>query len=277
MRAWLNGKLLESPQDPALSILDHGLVVGDGVFETVKIEDGRPFALTRHLDRLARSARGLGIGEPDLGAVREGVAATIEGQELDFGRLRITVTSGPGPLGSPRGSGPMSHVVVTEPAKRPPSVTSVVTVDWPRNERGALAGLKTTSYAENALMIEHAHDLGASEALMPNTVGDLCEGTGSNVMYVMGETLVTPTLASGCLAGVTRALVLEWCAGELDVVERDAPLEVLEEADEVLLVGTTRDVQAVSRVDERELPAPGPVTRKAQEIWAREAVKSVDP
>ncbi len=277
MRAWLNGNLLESPQDPALSILDHGLVVGDGVFETVKVEDGRPFALTRHLDRLVRSATGMGLDEPDVGAIREGVAATIDGQDLPFGRVRITVTSGRGPLGSPRGDGPSTYVVVTEPVERPPATTAVVTVPWPRNERGALAGLKTTSYAENALMIEHARARGASEALMPNTVGDLCEGTGSNVMYVLGEQLVTPTLGSGCLAGVTRALVLEWCAGELDVVERDAPIEVLQEADEVLLVGTTRDVQAVVRVDDRELDGPGPVTRRAQEIWARRAPEDVDP
>ncbi len=71
--------------------------------------------------------------------------------------------------------------------------------------------------------------------------------------------------------------MLEWCADELDVVERDAPIDVLQTADEVILVGTTRDVQGISRVDERELPAPGPVTRRAQEIWAREAAKDVDP
>ena len=117
---------------------------------------------------------------------------------------------------------------------------------------------------------------------MPNTLGQLCEGTGSNIMYVIGDQLVTPTLGAGPLAGVTRALVLDWCAGELDVVERDAPIEVLQEADEVILVGTTRDVQAISHVlhehgDDRELAAPGPITLKAQEIWARESAKGIDP
>jgi branched-chain amino acid aminotransferase len=278
MRTWLNGRLLQSPDEPAISAVDHGLVVGDGVFETIKIEGGRPFALTRHLDRLGRSARGLGIGEPDVGAVREGVAATMDAQdEIAFGRIRVTVTSGAGPLGSPRGGGALTTVVASEPCDRPPSVSSIVTVPWVRNERGALVGLKTTSYAENALMIEHAHARGASEAVMANTVGLLCEGTGSNVMYVLGGTLVTPTLDAGPLAGITRALVLEWCAGELDVVERDAPLSVLQEAAEVILVGTTRDVQAIGRVDDRELPAPGPVTRRAQEIWARGAQENVDP
>lgn len=277
MRTWLNGRLLESPDEPSISALDHGIVVGDGVFETIQINADRPFALTRHLDRLVRSAEGLGIGTPDVGAVREGIAATMDGQAIDFGRIRVTVTSGAGPLGSPRGSGALTHVVVSEPSQRPPSVASVVTVPWPRNERGALSGLKTTSYAENALMIEHALARGASEAILPNTLGQLCEGTGSNVMYVIGERLITPTLAAGPLAGVTRALVLEWCAGEIDVVEHDAPIEILQSADEVILVGTTRDVQAISRVDDRELDAPGPVTRRAQEIWAREFARHVDP
>jgi branched-chain amino acid aminotransferase len=277
MRTWVDGRVLQSPDEPAISALDHGMIVGDGVFETVKIEDDQPFALTRHLDRLVRSATGLGIGEPDLGAVRDGIAATMDGQKISFGRIRVTVTSGPGPLGSPRGSGRLTHTVVSEPCERPPSVSSIVTVPWPRNERGALTGLKTTSYAENALMVEHARARGASEAVMPNTRGELCEGTGSNIMYVVGDRLVTPTLAAGPLAGVTRALVLQWCAGEIDVVEQDAPIDVLQDADEVILVGTTRDVQAIARVDDRELAAPGPVTRRAQEIWAREASKDVDP
>lgn len=253
------------------------MIVGDGVFETVAVNHGEPFALTRHLDRLVRSAQGLGIGEPDVAAVREGIAATMEGQEIPFGRIRITVTSGPGPLGSPRGHSGLTTTVITEPCPKPPPTSAFVTVPWSRNERGALAGLKTTSYAENAKMVEYALARDASEAVMPNTQGLLCEGTGSNVFYVLGDTLITPTLDSGCLAGVTRALVLQWCAGELDVVERDAPIKVLAEADEVMLVGTTRDVQGISRVDDRELQAPGPITRKAQVIWARESVKDVDP
>ena len=277
MRAWANGQLLKTPGTPVISVLDHGMIVGDGVFETVAVNHSQPFALTRHLDRLVRSAEGLGIGQPDISAIREGVAATIEGQDSPFGRIRITVTSGPGPLGSPRGHSGLTTTVITEPCPKPPATSAIVTVPWPRNERGALAGLKTTSYAENAKMVEFALARGASEAVMPNTQGHLCEGTGSNIFYVRGDTLITPTLDSGCLAGVTRALVLQWCASEMDVVERDAPIEVLAEADEVILVGTTRDVQGIERVDARALAAPGPVTKRAQEIWAHESVKGVDP
>src|SRR5690606_10840205 len=103
------------------------------------------------------------------------------------------------------------------------------------------------------------------------------EGTGSNIFYVVGEQLVTPTLHAGPLAGVTRALVLEWCADELDVGERDAPTDVPESADGVILVGTPRDGPAMSSVDGRERRAPGPVPRRAQGIWAREAAKGIDP
>ncbi len=277
MKAWLNGELLQFPNDRALSVLDHGVVVGDGVFETAAVIDGRPFALTRHLERLATSAEGLGIGRPDLDLVREGVERTLEGQDLPFGRVRITVTSGAGPLGSPRGDAGLTHIVVTEPAERPPEVSSIVTVPWTRNEHGALAGLKTTSYAENAKMVEYARARGASEAVMANTRGDLCEGTGSNIMYVLDGQIVTPTLESGCLAGITRALALEWLSDDFDVVERDAPIEVLADADEVMLVGTTRTIQAIGRVDDRELPAPGPITLKAQEVWRSREAEGIDP
>jgi branched-chain amino acid aminotransferase len=164
-------------------------------------------------------------------------------------------------------------VVVAEPMSARADVTSVVTVPWPRNERGALAGLKTTSYAENVVALAWAKERGATEAIFPNTVGNLCEGTGSNVFYVIDGELRTPTLASGCLAGVSRALVLEWYGAR----EVDEPVEVLTRAAEVFLVSTTRDVQAVGRVDGRKLSAPGPITREVARVWARRESMNPDP
>lgn len=263
MRAWLNGELLSDATVPAIGVTDHGLTVGDGVFEAIKVVDGQPFALTRHLDRLARSARGLGLPEPDDADLRRGVAAVLDGQDLPLGRIRITFTGGPAPLGSGRGDAPPTVVVVADAMGEWPESTAVATVPWPRNERGALAGLKTTSYAENVVALAEAKRRGASEAIFANLAGNLCEGTGSNVFYVVDGELRTPTLASGCLAGVTRALVLEWFGG----TEVDEPIEVVERASEVFLVSTTRDVQAVSRWDDRELPAPGPVTHEARQVW----------
>ncbi|GGV24451.1 aminotransferase class IV [Streptomyces spectabilis] len=273
MKIWLNGGLhaLESAR---VSVLDHGLTVGDGIFETVKAVAGRPFALTRHLDRLARSARGLGLPEPDLDEVRRACAAVLEANPMALGRLRITYTGGLSPLGSDRGDhGPTLVVALGETTRRPDS-TAVITVPWTRNERGALTGLKTTSYAENVLALSRATEQGATEALFANTVGRLCEGTGSNVFVVLDGEIHTPPVASGCLAGITRALAVEWTGAH----ETDLPFDVLDRAEEVFLASTLRDVQAVHRVDGRDLPgAPGPVTAKAMRVFDERAADDLDP
>ncbi|GGK81139.1 aminotransferase class IV [Streptomyces flaveus] len=273
MKLWLDGGLRDI-ESARVSVLDHGLTVGDGVFETVKAVDGRLFALTRHLDRLARSAHGLGLPEPDLDEVRRACAAVLDANPMPLGRLRITYTGGISPLGSDRGEhGPTLVVALGETSRRADS-TAVITVPWTRNERGALTGLKTTSYAENVVALARAHQQGASEALFANTVGQLCEGTGSNVFVVLDGEIHTPPVASGCLAGITRALAVEWTGTH----ETDLPLDALERADEIFLTSTLRDIQAVHRVDDRELPgAPGPVTAKAMRIFDERAGDDLDP
>ena len=273
MRAWVNGHLLGDPEGPAIAVSDHGFTVGDGVFEAIKVVDNEPFALTRHLERLVRSARGLGLPDVDLEEVRRGVAAVVAGQELPLGRIRITYTGGEAPLGSGRGIKPPTLVVVADTMRAWDGPTAVVTVPWPRNERGALAGLKTTSYAENVMALARAAEHGASEAIFANTAGNLCEGTGSNVFYVLDGELRTPTLESGCLAGISRGLVLEWYGAR----EIDEPVDVLDHAEEIFLVSTTRDVQAVLRCDDRELEAPGPVTQEVAAVWAKKEGENLDP
>jgi branched-chain amino acid aminotransferase len=263
MRAWINGSLLADPTSAAVPVTDHGLTVGDAVFEAVKVVDDRPFALDRHLARLERSAAGLGLVGLDLDLVRTGVAEVLRDNPLPLGRLRITVTGGNAPLGSGRGDSPLTTIVVAAPMPPAAASVAVATVPWPRNERSPLAGLKTTSYGENVVALAHAAERGAGEAIFANLQGNLCEGTGSNVFYVVDGELRTPTLASGCLAGVTRDLVLEWYGGR----EVDEPLSVCAQADEIFLVSTTRDVQPVHRWDDRELVAPGPITRAAAAAW----------
>lgn len=273
MMIWVNGGL-HGAEGALVSVLDHGLTVGDGVFETVKAVQGRPFALTRHLERLSRSARGLGLSEPDLDEVRRACAAVLDANPVGLGRLRITYTGGLSPLGSDRGEAGPTLVVAVGATKRRSDTTAAVTVPWTRNERGAVTGLKTTSYAENVVALARAREGGASEALFANTVGALCEGTGSNVFVVLDGELHTPPLASGCLAGITRALTAEWCGAH----ETDLPLDVLERADEIFLTSTLRDVQAVHRLDDRELPAtPGPVTSKAMRVFEERAGADLDP
>ncbi|MCX4740300.1 aminotransferase class IV [Streptomyces antibioticus] len=273
MKLWLDGRLQDA-ESARVSVFDHGLTVGDGIFETVKAVGGRTFALTRHLDRMARSARGLGLPEPDLDEVRHACAAVVEANPVPLGRLRITYTGGHGPLGSDRGDRGATLVVALGESTRRADSTAVVTVPWTRNERGALTGLKTTSYAENVVALARAHEHGATEALFPNTAGLLCEGTGSNVFVVLDGEIHTPPLASGCLAGITRELTVEWTGAK----ETDLPIDVLEHADEIFLTSTLRDVQAVHRVDTRELPgAPGPVTAKAMRIFEERAGDDLDP
>lgn len=275
MTVWINGELV--PDDDArVSVFDHGLVVGDGVFETVKIAAGVPFAMTRHLERLRRSALGLGLPDPNLDEIRAGALAVAAAADPapPLARMRITFTGGKAPLGSERGNSPATAIVAMAEQPFPAPMVDVVTVPWPRNERGALSGLKTTSYGENVRALAYAAERGGSEAIFGNTIGQLCEGTGTNIFVVAGGRLLTPPLSSGCLAGVTRALVIEWA----QAIEEDLPLDALASADEAFLSGTTRDVQPIKRVNGIALPAsPGPVTKKAAEIFAQRAAETVDP
>ena len=119
-RVWVNGDLVD-PTAPSIAALDHVVTVGDGVFETAKIDRGRPFALSRHHARLERSAAGLGLPPVDLALVGKGIDAVLEGEPIDFGRLRYSVTGGIGPLGSDRAVGDLTYIVVAAPQAPPPA------------------------------------------------------------------------------------------------------------------------------------------------------------
>ena len=212
LAAWVDGKITESGL-AHLRADDHAVIVGDGVFETllaVRSRSGRSaFAVRRHLERLRHSAAVMHMdcpyGDDDLrDAIEQCLAAAPEA-----GLVRVTVTSGTGPLGSGRGPGPGSTIVMVGHAPPPYQPGARVAVmPFPRNERSALSGVKTTSYAENVLALRMARRRGASEALFADTRGRLSEGTGSNVFWIDGTTVRTPPLDTGCLAGVTRSLVI---------------------------------------------------------------------
>ena len=136
-----------------------------------------------------------------------------------------------------------------------------------------MAGIKTTSYAENVKALAYAKERDCAEAIFETTTGLLCEGTGSNVFVAIEDRLLTPPLSSGCLAGVTRALLLEVA----DATEEDIPMAAFGHADEVFLTSTGRDVQPVHRVDDRELATDGPLTKAAAEAFRALVATTEDP
>lgn len=278
VRIWVNGQIVGA-DEPALAALDHGITVGDGAFETCKIVDGEVFAADRHLARMNRTLSGLGLQPVDEALLQKGIDAVLgAGEQIGFGRLRYTITGGPGPLGSDRGDGEMSYIVTAAEVPQMAATTAVATVPWTRNERAATAGLKTTSYAENVIALAHAKSKGGTEAIFANTRGELCEGTGSNIFVVVDGVVRTPPLDSGCLAGITRELAIEFArAAGTEVVEEALPLSVLERAEEAFLTSSTRDVQPIHAVDGRELEAPGPVTTRMQEAFAQGSAASMNP
>jgi branched-chain amino acid aminotransferase len=275
---WLDGKLVRA-DEAGVSPFDHGLLVGDGVFETLRVYGGVPFAWTRHHQRLVRSAAGLGLTAPGSQELRAAVDAVLAANDLTDGRVRLTVTGGPSPLGSERGDGPPTVIVVAAPARPWPPTVDVVIVPWSRNEHGAVAGLKTTSYAENVRALAYARERDAGEAIFLNTRSELCEATGSNVFVVRDGVVRTPPSDAGCLLGVTRALVLELCAGN-GITAEEAVLDraALGDADEAFLTSSTREVQPIGVVDGRALPsAPGPTSDKLAVLLTELIERVPDP
>jgi branched-chain amino acid aminotransferase len=272
---WIGGTVVP-PDEARVSVFDHGFTVGDGVFETLKVVDGQAFALRRHLERLRRSATGLGLEVPlSDDKMRAAIDETLTAAGPSVGRIRVTLTGGLAPLGSGRAGVAPTLVIAVSPQDPWGPETTAVTVPWPRNERSAVTGLKTTSYAENVVALAEAHKVGATEAIFGNLAGNVCEGTGTNVFVVLGGRLVTPPLLAGCLAGVTRALLLEL----LDEAEEDdLPMAALAEADEMLLTSSVRNAQPLRSLDGRALPGvDGPVAQRAAAALAALEARDLDP
>jgi branched-chain amino acid aminotransferase len=277
---WVDGALVDE-HEARVSPFDHGLLTGDGVFETLRVYRGEPYCWRRHYERLARSASGLGLAVPPSEALRRAALEVIDANGLTDARLRVTLTGGPSPLGSERGRVTPTLILAASelPPPGPATPLPVVTVPWPRNERGALAGLKTISYGENVRALAVAKEAGAGEAIFANTRGELCEGTGTNVFVVTAGVLRTPPEESGCLLGVTRALILDLADRlGIDAQEVTLPLTAVATADEAFLSSSTRELQAISAVDGNPLPvAPGPVTTLLADAFRRMAAEDLDP
>jgi branched-chain amino acid aminotransferase len=284
---WVNGSLVES-DTPVVRATDHGLTVGDGVFETMRVDNGEPFALTRHIARMSYSAQRLGLEPIDADTVRAGVAAVLDearshATTVDITRLRLTVTSGPGPMSAFRGEGPATVVVMGSDAPAPQRCRAV-RAPWVRNERSAITGVKSTSYAENVVMTQFAAGKGADEVVMGNTHGHLCEGTTTNIFIEADGEILTPPLASGCLPGITRGLALEWGAraglpmraaevGELDMAILDS---VRDGSAFAAVTSSTRGVQTLDALDGVALDR-GPMLTRLARTFQEFASDNPDP
>lgn len=284
---WFDGGLRDA-QDARVGVDDHGLLLGDGVFETFTLVRGVPFAASRHVARLLGAAARLGLPTPDEALVRDAIAA-VSAAEPGAGRLRVTWTSGAGPSGPARGTGPGTLLVTASPAVVVGEVRACRS-PWVRNERSPLTGTKSTSYQENVVALADARARGADEALLADTTGRLSEGASSNVVVVADGALLTPTLAAGCLPGVTRELLLAW-SGELgvEIREADVPFAALDELDgradaaggavrpEALAVTSSlRGLAPVVELDGTALPVPA-VLRDVAAAFAARCEDDLDP
>jgi branched-chain amino acid aminotransferase len=280
MKIYWNGQVL--PVDEVrLSPMDHGFLVGDGVFETLLARKSQTYAITRHWQRLTQSCAAMSLTPPALETLREVFAQLLAANALTEARVRLTLTSGTGPAGSERGVAPKQTLCITTTALNVWGATEQLHLSpWPRLSSGALTGVKSVSYADNVRALALAKSHGAGECLFANVKGEVCEGTGSNIFIIRGGEIQTPPLSSGCLAGVTRALVLELAQRlDLPVSEQALPMSVLTEglADEVFLTSTTRDVQPVARVGERQFSAPGPITTRLRSAFLEWQAEQPDP
>lgn len=252
---WVDGAL-HPASAPIITAGNHGLTVGDGVFETIAVRAGTPVALTRHLARLAYSLDRMALAPVAAGTVRAGVGAVLAAEPAGVTRVRVTVISGEGPPGLRRG-GAHPTVIVMASAGAVPRECRAVRAPWRINERSPLAGVKTTSYAEQVVVARYAAGKGADEALMSNTLGHLCEGTGSNVFIERGGEVLTPPLASGCLPGIARGLAVEWGAraglpvrvAALGELEGDVLDDVVAGRAFAAVTSSTRGVQPLAALD----------------------------
>ena len=262
-----------------VSPLDRGFLVGDGAFETLRAYNGSIFAITRHWRRLVHSCDVLRIQPPPLELFTSAMQQTLSASPLRDARVRFTVTNGEGHAGHEPTPATCTMVCHAVPAPVHQDAERVVMVPWPRNERGALAGVKSVSYGENTVALAHALNAGAGEAIFTNTRGDLCEGSTTNIFLVRDGTVLTPPLSSGCLNGVTRALVIDLCqANGIPVREVPLPASALAQSDEAFLTSSTREVQPIASVDGTPISKTvGPLTKRVAQLYRNLVIENSDP
>ena len=271
MKIYLDGDFYEK-ENAKISVFDHGLLYGDGVFEGIRFYHGRVFRLAEHIDRLHDSAKAICLQIPQTKSeMIDAVLATIRQNELQDGYVRLVVTRGSGDLGlnpalCPR---PTVFIIAARITLYPEEMyrhgLHVVTCATRRIPHGALSPMvKSLNYLNNVLAKIEAQQAGAGEGLMLNEQGFVAECTGDNIFTVKNGKIFTPPISSGALAGITRQVTFEMAA-ELGIAisEPDMTRYDIFTADECFLTGTAAEVIPVVKLDSRVIGdgVPGPVTR----------------
>jgi branched-chain amino acid aminotransferase len=274
-RVYINGKLLDK-NDATISVYDHGLLYGDGVFEGIRVYEGRIFRLAEHVERLFDSARHIWLDIPMSRAeMAAAIQQTVKVNDKRNGYIRAVVTRGAGSLGlDPRKtSDPQVIIIVDDISLYPPELyehgLEIVTAATIRNHPNAVnPRIKSLNYLNNILAKIEGIRAGCQEALMLNHKGEVAECTGDNVFLLKHGVLRTPPLDAGILEGVTRNAVIELArAANIPVEETALTRHDVYTADECFLTGTAAEVIAVVKCDDRVIGSgrPGPVTRQLRE------------
>ena len=270
MKIYLDGQFYDK-ENAKISVFDHGLLYGDGVFEGIRFYHGRVFRLEEHIARLFDSAKAICLKIPqDKAAVTAAVLETIRQNALQDGYVRLVVTRGPGDLGLNPALCPKATVFIIAskitlyPDEMYRNGLTVATCATRRIPHGALSPMvKSLNYLNNVLAKIEAQQSGAGEGLMLNEQGYVAECTGDNVFIVKNGALFTPPISSGALAGITREVVFE-IAAELGIAisEPEMTRYDIYTADECFLTGTAAEIIPAVRLDSREIGdgKPGPVT-----------------
>lgn len=273
---WCNGEWLDAARF-APGARDRGWTLGLGLFETMLAVRGRVVFGERHLARLAAGCERLGWPVPwgDAPGLLEVAARLVarEGLGECNARVRLSLSAGSGPLADLGAGGDRLLWMAAAPLGPVPAGLAVAMSPWRRNEHGALAGLKCASYAENLVALDHARRAGFDEALFLNTAGNVCEAATANIFLLRDGVLRTPSLDSGCLPGVARAVMLEMArAAELPCAEGTLTTADLAAAEGIFLTSSTRGPVPVVRLEGRQLGAT-PLTDRLRGWW-RERVEA---
>ena len=272
MKIYIDGKYYDE-RTAKISVFDHGLLYGDGVFEGIRAYHGRVFKLKEHIDRLFYSAKAILLEIPMTHAeVMRATVETCRKNKLRDGYIRLVVTRGIGSLGlNPRSCARPSIIIIADKIQLyPPALykrgMDIVTVATTRNLHSAVnPAIKSLNYLNNILAKIEANNAGVEEAIMLNSEGYVAECTGDNIFLVRGDTLLTPPLSAGALYGITRGTVMELAeARGLKVSEPNLTRYDVFNADECFLTGTGAELIPVVKVDGRVIGSgkPGTITKK---------------